>query len=892
MRCGADRVWEACSGGIRRLLGTVLVGCLLIPAAVQAGTTGKLAGRVADKQDKPVANATVAVAGQPFGNWADQDGRYNILNIPPGTYDILVSHIAYKPMTVKGVSISADETTWLNLQLEETAQVLGEVVVQAERPILDVRLTSTRATVTSEETAALPVQELQDVVNLPAGVVDGHFRGGRLREVQYQVDGVSVNNPYDNAATLKLDRSLLQEVQVISGVFDAEYGQAMSGVVNAVLKEGTGGFAWNAEAYGGGFVFPGSDRRTVDDKVQPATTQSLQLGMSGPLPGGKTSFVASGRYYTWEDYVRAERRFEPTDSSDFERSIFRPTGDGDSGPLGHSREWSGVAKITDASIPGVKWSYQAILNAFKGQRTSWAYRYNPAGRTTQRTFAATHGLDWTHTLSASTFYSLALRQNYFDYSDLAYEDLFDPRYDAAGPTLGSDNYEPGVIVQGVDFNRFEQTTDAFIMKGSVVRQVTADQMMKFGGEFQWPVVSFGAPGHLVYTTVDGVETLVRHVDEPPDWPGPKTYYPRIGAGYGQTQLEWNDFTVRAGLRLEYFDAAAAVPSDLANPANSIAGAPPSRLERVAAKTKFAPRIGMAYPITERSGMHFAYGHFYQYPSLNDIFSNAEYTILNDLQASSTRYVVMGNPNVRAEQTIQYELGYKQILSRDVGVECSVFYKDIRDLIGVQFISTYNDAEYARLTNTDFGNVVGLTVALEQRAIGPLSSSVAYTWQRARGNSSDPRETATRAQGGEDPRPRQAPFNWDQQHTLNVTMQLEKPGSYAASGIVRASSGQPYTPVLESGFGYGLEHNSGRKSASVLIDLRGEKKLQLSGRKASLFARVFNLLDTRSANGFVFASTGSADYSRFPEADRVSLSDPTRYYAPRRIEVGISLESQR
>ena len=80
------------------------------------------------------------------------------------------------------------------------------------------------------------MQELQDIVNLQAGVVDGHIRGGRAGEVQYQVDGMSVNNVYDNLSSLKLDRSLLEEVQVISGTFDAEYGQAMSGVVNAVLR--------------------------------------------------------------------------------------------------------------------------------------------------------------------------------------------------------------------------------------------------------------------------------------------------------------------------------------------------------------------------------------------------------------------------------------------------------------------------------------------------------------------------------------------------------------------------------------------------------------------------------------------------------------------------------
>ena len=105
----------------------------------------------------------------------------------------------------------------------------------------------------------------------------------------------------------------------------------------------------------------------------------------------------------------------------------------------------------------------------------------------------------------------------------------------------------------------------------------------------------------------------------------------------------------------------------------------------------------------------------------------------------------------------------------------MFYKDIRDLLGVEFISTYNGAEYARLTNVDFGNVIGFTLALDHRRIGPLSLALDYTWQQALGNSSDPSETATRAAAGEDPRPRLVPFNWDQRHTFNLTAGLQQAG---------------------------------------------------------------------------------------------------------------------
>jgi hypothetical protein len=218
---------------------------------------------------------------------------------------------------------------------------------------------------------------------------------------------------------------------------------------------------------------------------------------------------------------------------------------------------------------------------------------------------------------------------------------------------------------------------------------------------------------------------------------------------------------------------------------------------------------------------------------------------------------------------------------------SAFYKDIRELLGVEFISTYTGADYARLTNADFGNVLGVTLALDHRALGPASVSLDYTWQLAQGNSSDPRETATRAAAREDPRPRVVPFNWDQRHTFNMTLSLAG-GDWSAATVVRAASGQPYTPILDSGYGAGLRANSGRKPAGLLLDLRGEKRF---GRRGlNLFARVFNLLDTRFFNGFVFSSTGSPYYSRFPVPDQDTLADPTRFYGPRRVEVGFTMSS--
>jgi outer membrane receptor protein involved in Fe transport len=875
------------------VIGALLLSLTGIPGAL-AGTTGKLSGRVLDKKNQPLTGVNVAIPAARLGAVTDADGRYAIIGIPAGSYEVKVNLLGYGPVAVQGVLISADNTTPLDVTLTEAPVMMKEVVVSAERPVVDLKLTSTLATVSRDDLKRLPVQELQEVVNLQAGVVDGHFRGGRLGEVQYQVDGVSVNNAYDNKSSLRIDRSLIEEVQVISGTFDAEYGQAMSGVVNAVLRRGTEQFRWDAEVLAGGYLYAG-ERRSVPSEfheTRPFGTHSVQGSASGPLGLPKTFYLLSLRNYAGEDYLCAVRRFHATDRSDLAAGVYVPTGDGRAEPLGYSREWSGVAKLTNRSLPAIELNYQAIFNRQGNRNADWAFRIDPEGMSRQRTLSIVHGLDMTHTLSKTMFYNVSLRHNWFDYRDMAYDDPFDPRYDAAGIVTGNDSYELGAYVQGVSFTRFQQRTSSMVWKNSLVSQVTREQQIKLGAEFEWPHVTFGTPGYLVYTQVEGVNTLVRHVSEPPNYPGPRTYRPYTAAAFAQEDLEWNDLRIRAGLRFEYFNARAGLPGDLANPANTIEGAPVAGPVAATRKMSLAPRLGVSYPVTRDAALFFAYGHFYQMPALGDIFSNADYSVLQDLASGGVTYGVMGNPDIRPEKTVQYQFGYKQAVTEWLGVDVNAFYKDIRDLLGVEFISTYNDAEYPRLTNVDFGNVIGFTVALEQRQRGLLSTSLDYTWQLAQGNSSDPRETATRAAAGEDPKPRQVPFVWDQRHTLNLTVMLSRPNDFSLGGIVRVASGQPYTPAIAAGFGGSLGTNSGRKPTGVLVDVRAEKDLRLGPQGLNVFARVFNAFDTRFFNGFVFTNSGSAEYSRYPGADRVQLANPTRYYGPRRVEVGVSLGSGR
>ncbi|MFH0735217.1 MAG: TonB-dependent receptor [bacterium] len=871
-----------------KILLILLLGLIyLIPNSSFGQTSGKISGKVLDVDGSPLIGANIIIDGTSLGAAADYDGYYSIMNVRVGTYTIRARYIGYQTKIIQKVKVNADQTTKLDIELSSSVLQGNEVVIVAKKPIVEFSQTSSVSSVGKEEIENLPVQGLNEIVNLQAGVVDGHFRGGRIGEVQFQVDGVTVNNPYNNSSSLELDRSVLQEVQVISGTFDAKYGQAMSGVVNAILKAGSDKFEFSAEAFGGDYYTTESARYPNNSDFNPIGIQNYQLTISGPTYLPQTTFFISGRRFVNEGWLFGHRRFNTTDKSNFETRQFNPTGDNEKVSMSNSSEWSGQFKITNQSVEGMQFSYQATLGENKRKNYDHGFRLNPDGIKENKTVSFTHGFGFTHTLNEKMFYKLNVRQNYFDYKDYKYEDVLDQRYFAAGTPQGDDNYEEGALVQGVDLGRWVQKTNSLVFKGDYNWQITRKDLIEIGFEGQASEMTFGSPGTLVQTTVDGVQTLQARFDYSPI----ERYNPFQFSTYIQDRIEWGAFVIRAGVRLEYFDAQALVPSDLQNPANAISGSPLSHDQETSIKTAVAPRLGFSFPLTESSSIYFSYGHFYQMPGLGLLYSNADYSVLANLQEGGISYGIMGNPDLKPELTVQYEFGYKQSISTYFGAELSFFYKDIRDLLGVEFVSTYAAADYARYTNIDFGSVSGFTLSLTHRDLSPLSVTLDYTMQFAQGNSSDPQETANRASSGKDSRPRDVPFGWDQRHTLNLTAIWYESKDYSLGAIVRFGSGQPYTPEIgTTAFGADLETNSGIKNSYVLVDLRAEKYFEIAGINLSVFTRVFNLLNTRYVNGFVFTSTGSPDYSLTPAANKVQLTNPSRYYEPRRIEFGISIRS--
>jgi len=310
-----------------------------------SGTAGKLTGTVTDQSTgEPLIGVNVFIPATGQGGATDAEGNYYILNIAPGEYQLRCSMIGYSEQVIDGIRIMVDLTTTQDVQM--TLSIIeGDVVtVTADRSMIQADITHAQANISAAELEALPVESFQAAVSMQAGVVVDaggaiHIRGGRSSEVAYLIDGIPVTNSYGQSMGVGIENNAIQELQVISGTFNAEYGQAMSGIVNIITKDGqldkySGQLSYrygryistDPEIYFG--LIPsdipiqgGLDINKVDvmglnsDTFTPSGRHDVQWSLSGPVPGlsKKTSFFTSGRYEDVAGRLYGIRRFN-TDS--------------------------------------------------------------------------------------------------------------------------------------------------------------------------------------------------------------------------------------------------------------------------------------------------------------------------------------------------------------------------------------------------------------------------------------------------------------------------------------------------------------------------------------------------------------------------------------------------
>ncbi len=870
-----------------------------LSASALAGTTGKIAGKVVDAQTKePLIGVNVIVVGSTMGASTDVDGEYYILNVPPGRYQLRASGVGYAPVAVSDVVVSVDQTTRVEFQLQSRTVEINDVTVTATRPIVQRDLTSTEASVGSEKLSRLPVEDVAAVVNLQAGVVDGHFRGGRSDEVKYMIDGVAVNDVFSGSSSMEAEVNSIAEIQVLSGTFNAEYGEALSGVVNQVTKLATDKYEGEISLYTGDYVSSRTDQfKTITRDLpvgnfpvlpkqsplfhhaSPAKLYNLQGSLSGPIPltDGLLAFYLSGRRYYDEGYIYGRRIFNPSDSSNFSGTdhskwYIGATGDGALVPMNSQDRSTLQGKLTIHTGSGSKGIVLSGLYQHQQYRIyDPQFQLNPDGDYTYHQTSFLGSGSYTHVFNESMFLDLTGSIITSDYKQYVYADPLDPPSDAAGaaaayvdpryvkPERMQDAGANAFLTGGTENWHFNHNTRSITGKADFTAQVTPIHQLKAGIEGDFHRLEY--KDYQIH--VDATTNYVPSLPVPGNFDfNYYTNHPRQLAVYAQDKIELSYMVVNVGLRFDYFqpDGKYLLQPDSIAGLDSLTPPFPSKFFGAAsAKSQFSPRVGISYPITDRGAVHFSYGHFFQIPAFEFLYKNPNFRI--PLIGTFPEFVgtTIGNANLEPQRTTMYEIGLQQELAPDLGVTVTGYYKDIRNLLGIAVYTKNDIKKYGEYVNLDYGAVKGFTIALDKRFTGGFGANIDYTLQFADGNASDPNDDYNKAQSSPPIAVNKVlvPLAWDRRHSLNATITIGSPSDFIASFVGRLGSGLPYTPSLANQR-TGLE-NSDNMPMFSQVDMYLTKYFTLGTIQLSVFAKVYNLFDTANEIN-VFGDTGRAGYT--------------------------------
>jgi outer membrane receptor protein involved in Fe transport len=973
-------------------IAAILGGCLLSGAnRLAAGTTGKIAGTVIDRStNKPLIGANVLLAGTSIGSVTDLDGYYSILNVPPGIYSVRVSMIGYKTLVTEDVRVSIDMTATCNADLPPAVIESGEAVtVTAERPLVRKDMTSSLSSVGADEIRDLPVQSVEDVLALQAGVVrtggQMHIRGGRSSEIAYWVDGVSTTDVFNGSSGVTVENSAIQELQVVSGTFNAEYGQAMSGIVKVITKEGGTKLTGDVSGYFGDYV-SGDDKFALLKRVDVVTDETgvkhgvgvmenplkrfnpvadLEANLNGPVPfaGNKLSFFVNGRYYSNEGYLYGRRWFTPAgtpgDSSFVSMNPYERT----------SLQGKLVYRISRA----ITAKYNVFWSGWKNDRVyNQAYTYVPDGIPQQNGNGLTHIFELNHMLSAKTFYELRINHFYNEYSQYLYKDPhavpnyivrvyadagagldgfeFDPStaegqaqlaairtarrsYDFIPDPDGPKGYvspDSNAAPTGFSFNKsgnllnhYERSTGYWVGKLDLTSQINRVHQLKGGFEARTYELKLDS-----YTLIPATEPGLSKAVVPfmPAIPAVSSVQRQVYnrkplefSAYLQDKIELKDLIVNLGVRFDYFDSKGVVPADPTDPSiytpmkpehiyrpgttDSLTVSERRAIMEKKAKSRYAvsPRLGLSFPITDRGVIHFSYGHFFQIPDFQYLYSSPDFNL-----GMGGGNFTLSNAELKPQRTVQYEVGLQQQLTNDLGVDVSLFYRDVRDWVGqTPLQETVNPAvKYVMFMNLDYENVRGVTVKIDKRMSNNLSVRVDYTYQRAEGTYTSPTDAFNAYTNHQQKRLALIPMGFDQPHTLNAMVRYQL-GSWAASAIGQLSSGTPYTPSYPSGEAFGtasakgLLQNSEYTPIRRNVDLSVNRRLSVGKLQMNAFVNVYNLFDFRDALA-VYGDTEKADVTSTIDPTKQTYSasrigtveewakQPSWYSAPRQIQAGLSV----
>lgn len=943
-------------------LALLLAIVCIYSGSIYAQSTGSISGTVLDDADKsPLIGAIIKIEGTNKGTETDVNGDYTFLNIEPGIYNLVATYSGYQANKQTGIKISVDQRTKVDFLMSNNAKVdTIEIVVQRR----GIETDQSGRLITSQNIEQQGIRGINNIVAKTSGVVQDerggavNIRGSRTSDNLVIVDGVATNNPILGTSSAFVPNSLLQEIAVLTGGFGAEYGNALSGVINVTTKGGTEKYSGSMEVI--------SDIGV--DKIFNTTSQGYNLynvSFGGPLFPTKSLAKVFNFYGGVErQYLKvrnpswiAEDLFDKGIIPDFSQKIWSFNG----------KLNINLQEIKKSKVP-VNLRLGALVTQDIGQRFVVSYQKlnsfkNPLQRIDNYQFYGR----LSHNVTSKFFYEL--QGTYFKSKDELGDAFFRDDWFAYGDT----DRVPGLRNQGTVLLPATSTENIFASPYTVYNRYTkydisyysgkldatwaintkkaGDHEIKFGGEYKYNTlkkVDFGpvaVSNNPIDTIING-EIITANPDPQSLWFGrdvllnsygydirdqygrqivsnadiePK--HPIVGSFYLRDKIDFKDFNMNLGVRMDYLDVNSLVlkdPTVLIDQNNVLLS--DNVYEQSKANITVSPRLGFSFPITDKTVFVANYGKFVQLPQLDYLYINRlafEYFFKNSVQN------VAENSALKPEKLTSYEIGIKQKVGDYLDMGLTAYYKETQDQIGITRIagSTTVPNGYALYTNTDFSTAKGLDFYLSLRRTNRIAMDISYTLLYATGVGANPDAKFSLANNPNGTLPKfQFPLDYDQRHTGSVNFDYRFGGwddvpKGIAGHILKElglnilfsfNSGRPYTarqlpgsPFLDDGQALTTK-NQVYRNWNLRFDLKLDKGFSIWKTRWTAYVYVLNLFNSELVNavygstgrpddnGYLLTPTGNSASETYKENWRDRIRNISNWGTPRQIRFGLKM----
>jgi hypothetical protein len=915
---------------VRRIAFGILLFTVWLAPSAHAQEKGSIAGKVTDKKTgHALPFATVTVIGAQRGALTNSEGIYLVAGVPAGTWEVRVQFLGYGPESRPGVVVTAGKATAIDFQLQEV--VVREektVVITGERQLVEVKQGATLRSVTAKEIRNLPVTTVGDVLQQQAGISTDageiHVRGGRADETMFVVNGVANRDLVTGQSTAgQINARSVSEVNVATGAYDVKYGNALSGVVEIKLKEGTDKIQAGLTTSGGSYG--GRGWQLVTSGPDPVWAPMLQkLGLK---PAGTVTTIldVSGSTYNtrFDSYIQGGI---PRLRSSYEDSFLgRPFHYSDAWGPSEDNRWAGRYGLTwiPNSRDKLTYTYSKRIAIDQGfSRTFltaqgdlgdpafpwvWAHRIGHASTFFEDNIQSS--LLWRRTLSRTGFteaqvshYFYALRQ---DVDGLMWADangklLYSAPDDQSFFPKGDPRRDDAFYDTGDDYQWSDRRSSIWGLTWSITQAIPHNEL-EAGFEHQFQTVQYA---DIEYPWIADPSGLGQSHDL---W----SVHPWIGDGYLRDRLEFEGFVANIGARLDYWMVGREAEDALADTTRHTIGAS----ERTGfydntysffgrrTKLHLSPRISVAHPITENSSFFFNYGEFTQIPSYRYVYSK-----LNSI--SSESFPLQGNPNLNPQISVNHEVGAKHQFLPTAAANLTFFVRDVYDYPSATLVNPISGTTlqaYFIYLNGHFSRSKGVEVEVEKRPSSTHSTAwgdhwsgkLTYSYQQTKGKSGDPNQDKTLQEiGGTALTPLSEVFvRWNRPHKLTANFDLrfedDAPEGFRwlrRSGLnvfIQGVSGRAYTPYdINDQNQIGLDY-SRNAPFQITTDIKVDRWFRMLGTRFDISLQGTNIfnnyliyrVDPVTGRGYIWGA-GAFDPNNVHGVNQTvkvsTVDDPSNY----------------